>query len=59
MNFTEKYRPEGPRKLKVFPAAFPGVCAECGDDIEEDDPVAYYDDDLCHDVCAEELVALE
>lgn len=54
-----KYPTEPPRKLVIFPAVKDGICAECGDDIEADDSVAYYDDDLCHDVCAEELVALE
>jgi hypothetical protein len=40
---------------KVFTAAFPGRCNECGDEIEIGDDVQYVDDELVHEDCNPEL----
>lgn len=36
---------------KVFSAMFPGVCAECGDEIEPGDDVQFVEDELVHEDC--------
>jgi len=40
---------------KVFTAAFPGTCEECGEPIEIGDDVQYVDDELVHEDCNPEL----
>jgi hypothetical protein len=40
---------------RVFTAAFPGVCAECGDEIEPGDEVQFAGDVLVHEDCNTEI----
>lgn len=41
---------------RVFTAAFPGTCEECGCEIEPGDDVQYVDDELVHEDCNPELL---
>lgn len=55
-----KYRPQAPTKLTDFVLANDGGdCAECQGELFAGDAVAYYENELCHLACAEDLVALE
>lgn len=45
-------------RVKVFMARYTaGRCAICDEPIHECDEVCYYDDELCHDYCAEDAGA--
>lgn len=42
--------------MKTFTARYRGRCAECDDEIEPGDEVAYADDDLVHEDCHPDLL---
>lgn len=40
---------------KVFTAMFPGICVECGNEIEPGDDVQFVNDTLVHEDCNPEI----
>lgn len=51
----ENVTPPPPRRrkpIRIFPAAFPGRCNDCGFTISTYDPIGYNaDDEICCEIC--------
>lgn len=39
---------------RTFNAQYPGICAICGYDFQEDDIIGYVDDEICCGACCED-----